>query len=616
MLIALVSLVVFVIGVIAVFVISIVITGHLGKMVETVEQISRGDLTQRTAVSTRDEVGHLARAFNQMVDSLQSAQTELESLNEDLEGQVRERTKDLQEREEQLRAILESTADGILVVNGLGHIVHTNIRFAEMWHIPEELIMEGNSGQLFNQVLKQLTDPQSFLSRLHTLYGAPDTDFGVIHFMDGRVFEHLSAPLIVEDRISGRVWSFRDITEREKAEEEKRSLETRLRQAEKMEALGTLAGGVAHDLNNILGGVVSYPDLLLMTLPEDSDLREPILTMQRSGQRAAAVVQDLLTLARRGVAITKVCNLGEIIWDHLKSPVHRELKTHHPSIQFVANTEERLLNILGSPVHLTKTIMNLVSNAAEAIPDEGTVTISARNQYVGNPIKGYDTVKEGDYVVLMVSDDGIGISQEDLNRIFEPFYTKKTMGRSGTGLGMAVVWGAVQDHDGYINIDSTEGEGTTFELYFPVTRQESDVDETTLSIQELMGVGESVLVVDDIQEQRELAKAMLETLGYTVKTAASGEQAVEYMRDNSVDILVLDMIMEPGIDGLETYRNILELHPDQKAIIASGFSETELIKEAQALGAEQYIKKPYILSDLGEVVRTELSRNHKLLSKK
>jgi CheY-like chemotaxis protein len=197
---------------------------------------------------------------------------------------------------------------------------------------------------------------------------------------------------------------------------------------------------------------------------------------------------------------------------------------------------------------------------------------------------------------------------EDLDKIFEPFYTKKVMGRSGTGLGMAVVWGTVKDHDGYIDVQSTEGKGTTFTLYFPVTRQEASKEEAGLSIEDYMGNGQSILVVGDVEESRELASEMLKKLGYSVTQVSSGEEAVDYMKKNSVDLLVLDMIMDPGIDGLDTYKKILELYPGQKAIIVSGFPETERVKEAQKLGAAQYIKKPYTLEKIGLAVKQEFEK--------
>jgi CheY-like chemotaxis protein len=182
------------------------------------------------------------------------------------------------------------------------------------------------------------------------------------------------------------------------------------------------------------------------------------------------------------------------------------------------------------------------------------------------------------------------------------------MGRSGTGLGMAVVWGTVKDHKGYIDVQSTERKGTTFTLYFPATQEEIAKEKARLSIEDYMGKEESILVVDDVKDQRELALTLLTKLGYAADTISSGVGAVEYLKEHRVDLIVLDMIMDPGIDGLETYKKIIEVHPGQKAIIASGFSETDRVKEAQRLGAGQYIKKPYTLEKLGLAIKEELGR--------
>ncbi|MBW2589819.1 MAG: response regulator [Deltaproteobacteria bacterium] len=384
--------------------------------------------------------------------------------------------------------------------------------------------------------------------------------------------------------------------------------ERKLLHARKMEAIGTLAGGIAHDLNNILSGLVSYPDLLLMDIPEDSPLRESILTIQKSGEKASTIVQDLLTMTRRGVSVTKAVNLNEIISEYFKSPEYNELKSYHQDVEVKTCFDSNLLEISGSPVHLSKIVMNLVSNAAEALPEGGRITISTQNRYIDMPVGSYDDVEEDDYVVLTVSDNGTGISPEDLERIFEPFYTKKAMGRSGTGLGMAIIWGTVKDHKGYIDVESIEGEGTIFTLYFPVTRQKIEKDTTILFIKDYMGNGESIMVVDDMEEQRYVAKGLLKKLGYSVTTVASGEEAVSYMKNRSSDLVVLDMIMEPGIDGLETYKRILKLHPGQKAIITSGFSETDRVKEAQKLGAGAYVNKPYMLEKIGIAVKKELEK--------
>jgi PAS domain S-box-containing protein len=390
-----------------------------------------------------------------------------------------------------------------------------------------------------------------------------------------------------------------DITER-------KHLETKLQQAQKMEAIGTLAGGVAHDLNNILSGMVSYPELLLMDMPDESPLRESLLTIQQSGQKAAAIVQDLLTLARRGVSVRENIDLNRLVEQYLKSPEHQKILEYHPGIEVVCDLEPGLLNIVGSPVHLSKTVMNLVSNAAEAMPDGGRIRIATDTCYIDQSLKGYDTVEEGDYVRLKVADNGVGISAEDIDRIFEPFFTKKTMGRSGTGLGMAVVWGTVKDHSGYIDVQSNLGEGTKFTLHFPVSRKEIEKDKPKISIDRYKGQGESILVVDDVKEQRKIASQILEKLGYNVKSVPSGEEALTYLKDNAADLLVLDMIMNPGIDGLETYKKILEFHPGQKAVIASGYSESDLVKEAQSMGAGAYIKKPYSFEKIGMAVKGEL----------
>ena len=397
-----------------------------------------------------------------------------------------------------------------------------------------------------------------------------------------------------------------DITKLRRADKERKELQAQLQRAQKMEAIGTLAGGVAHDLNNILSGIVSYPELLLMDLEAESPLRKPILTIQQSGEKAAAIVQDLLTLARRGVETTEVVNINDILTDYLQSPEHAKLELNHPEVSVVTRLNEDLLNILGSPVHLSKTIMNLVSNAAEAMLDGGQLLIVTENRNVERITVAYDEIVEGDYVTLSVKDTGIGIPEDDIERIFEPFYTKKTMGRSGTGLGMAVVWGTVKDHRGYIDVRSREGVGTEITLYFPVTRKKFKQTDDLSSLDILQGRGETVMVVDDIAEQREIASEMLMRLGYQVITMESGEAALEYFKSQAVDLLVLDMIMDPGMDGLDTFRQVLGLYPQQKTIIASGFSESSRVKEALQLGAGAYIKKPYLLEQLGKAVRRAL----------
>ena len=450
----------------------------------------------------------------------------------------------------------------------------------------------------------------SSLLRVPLIYR--DEVIGSLHFWSKTPNTYSEKDLRLAERIgaqiAGALGSAKLFSEHKRAEAERQSLQARLQRAEKMEALGQLAGGVAHDLNNVLGVSTIYAELLQEKIPEKSPLRKYADNILSSTQKGAAIIEDLLTLARRGVATSKVMRLNDIVSNFLTAPVFEKIRGYHPNVTFRTECQDDLLNIKGSPVHLEKTLMNLVSNAAEAISGMGEVTIRTENRYLDTPIRGYDEVKQGDYVVLTVSDTGMGITTENREKIFEPFYTKKTMGRSGTGLGLAIVWGTVKDHNGYIDLQTEVGKGTTFMLYFPVTRQELIAQPQKVTIAQYMGKNESVLVVDDIAEQREIAATLLTRLGYQVHALSSGEEAAEYLKGNDADILVLDMIMPPGIDGLETYRQILAVNPRQKAILVSGFSETNRVKEAQKLGAGVYVKKPYVMEKIGVAIREELDR--------
>ncbi|MCG6880911.1 MAG: response regulator [Deltaproteobacteria bacterium] len=398
-----------------------------------------------------------------------------------------------------------------------------------------------------------------------------------------------------------------DVTELKRADEERKSLENQLHRAQKMESLGIMAGGIAHDLNNILSGIVSYPELLLMDIPMDSPLRKPIETIRESGIRAVDVVADLLTITR-GVAIGKdVLNLNTLVTEYLGSAEHQILGRTNSFVKFKTELESGLLNTRGSETHIRKTLLNLVFNATESIEESGTVSISTENRYLDEPLRGYEDVRQGEYAVLRISDDGCGISPKDLERIFEPFYTKKVMSRSGTGLGLAVVWNTVQDHNGYINVNSNEN-GTVFELYFPATRQELFVQETMVSPEDYLGRGETVLVVDDEERQREIATKMLTKLGYNAEAVSSGEEAIVYVNERSVDLIILDMVMPKGINGRETYEEIIKIKPGQKAVIASGYAKTQEVQIAQELGAGEYIKKPYTFEKIGIAVKKELEK--------
>lgn len=592
------------------------IANHLKNEANKTDPISLEPLV----IKGNDEIGDIALGFNflsvklkEMYTSLESQvlerTSELKTRNEELGKEIRYRTRTqelLEQREATMEAIFRAAPTGIGVVTDRV-FSQVNKTLCSMVGYTEKELLGENSLLIYPSLAdyeKVGKDKYKQIDENGT--GTVET---IWKKKDGRNIDILlsSTPIDKEDYSAGVIFTALDITPQKNSARDKKYLEERLARSQKMEALGLLAGGVAHDLNNVLSGIVSYPDLLLMEIDANEPLHRSIKIIQDSGKKAEAIVQDLLTLARRGVPQTEILNVNSIIEVYLRSPEYQLMFNHYPELITSTHFEPKLLNIRGSSIHLKKTIMNLVNNAAEAIHSCGAITISTYNQYVDRPIKGYDEINEGDFVVVSVRDNGSGIGKEDLQHIFEPFYTKKVMGRSGTGLGMSVVWGTIQDHSGYINIDTEVGKGTTFELFFPVTREPFEIENKDIELVQYQGNNETILIVDDDKTQHVIAGEILSRIGYNVESAGSGEDAIEYLRNNTVDLVLLDMIMEPGIDGLETYRRIIEINPEQKTIIASGFSETKRLKEAQRMGAGQYVKKPYTLERIGLAIKQELS---------
>ena len=382
--------------------------------------------------------------------------------------------------------------------------------------------------------------------------------------------------------------------------EEKAEATTSLLKAKKMEAIGLMAGGVAHDLNNILAGITGYPELLLMKLPHDSPLRKPLERIQESGFRAAAVVADLLTVARGAATVKEPISLNTIIEGYLDSAEFQKLYSLYPEVRVHAELAADLRPVKCSRVHIQKVIMNLVGNAVEAIEGSGTVIISTANQ---SPDSKGNSDHDG-MVMMKIADDGPGIAGADLEHIFEPFYSRKVMGRSGTGLGLTIVWNTVTDHAGKVGVESSS-KGTTFTIALPKTVENVVVRHPEPGLADLRGRG-TVLVVDDEPQQLEVASQMLDSLGYSVNVAASGEEAIAHLQRHKVDLLLLDMIMKPGMSGRQTYEEIVKLYPGQKAIIVSGFSASEDVDRVLALGAGGFLRKPFSMQHLGTAVRKEL----------
>lgn len=386
---------------------------------------------------------------------------------------------------------------------------------------------------------------------------------------------------------------------REELKQRKR-LQSELARAQRLETAGRIAGQIAHDFNNLLGPLAAYPTLVRDDLPADHAAQEMLAEMEASACKIAEINQQLLALGRRGHYTQEVIDLnGQVqkVLTSLSLPREIQVKTELASDLFC---------IKGGSAQLVRALNNIISNAVEAMHFDGVLTVRTENIYIDNPLQHKNILKRGEYVRLEISDTGDGIDQSHLDKIFDPFFTTKTMDRMrGSGLGLSVVHGVMQDHHGHVTVDSTPGKGTTFSLFFPIVR---DLNELPAPLEEVRGGNESILVVDDDPIQRKVNQQILNRLGYQVHAIASGEQAVEYVKEHPQDLLLLDMLME-GIDGTETYKRILQFRPDQRALLLSGYAKSKRVEQAIRLGAGSFIAKPISMTSLATAVRKELDQH-------
>jgi two-component system, cell cycle sensor histidine kinase and response regulator CckA len=516
-----------------------------------------------------------------------------------LELTVLERTQNLHDSEKRFHDLVNLLPEMVWESDNEGHIMYANRLAISRFGLLEPQL---NKPSWFNFIVPQ----QQSQARRYYQSCIQGQDKGLKEFSaldkEGKEFPVLirSAVMQHKNKVVGARSIIIDISDRQ-------SLEKELQRAQKMKAIGIMAGGVAHDLNNILSGVVSYPELMLMKLPPKSELRGLVEATRQSGIRAAEVVSDLLTVAR-GIAATKqVHSMNALIADFCQSPEFMQLKKDYPNILFTTDLSPSARNIFCSPIHIRKCLMNLTANGAEAISGDGQVTIcSGSLQYPALPDER-NGAEGRNYTIVTVKDTGQGLSDNDVGHIFEPFYTKKKMGRSGTGLGLTVVWNTMVDHDGWVDVNSYESQ-TIFTLYFPSTTEKLPEQPLELDWQQFKGTNQSVLVIDDEERQRDIAEKLLHTLEYKVKCVTSGEDALALLEQEPLDVLLLDMLMEPGMNGLETYKRICAINPRQNAVIASGFSKSTEVQEALRLGANAFIAKPYTIEQLGQALAKTLIR--------
>ncbi len=387
-----------------------------------------------------------------------------------------------------------------------------------------------------------------------------------------------------------------DITER-------LTLEDQLQHAQKMEAVGILAGGVAHDFNNLLQAISGYTQLMMMDkIAGDKDLPK-LNAIEKLIARAAQLVRQLLLFSRKEVVEHRKVNLSQEM-----GQVVRILERTIPRmIEIELHPGSRLWTVKADAAQIEQALLNLGINAADAMPDGGKLIIQTQNVVIKeNHARQYIGAPPGDYVLLTVSDTGCGMEKETLDHIFEPFFTTKGIGK-GTGLGLASVYGIVKGHGGYIHCESSFGQGTTFKIFLPAFDHE-DAEGVPGPLETPAKSGaETILVVDDVPDIRQLATQMLQRFGYTVLSAASGEEALQLYagRKEPIDLTILDLGM-PGIGGNRCLRELLAINPFAKILIASGYCADDTVKNALDSGAAGFIGKPYQIKELLIRVRSIL----------
>ncbi|MFN8575044.1 MAG: ATP-binding protein [Gemmatimonadaceae bacterium] len=497
-----------------------------------------------------------------------------------------------------LSATLESTADGILVVDRKGKIVQMNQRFVELWRIPEAVIESRDDARALDYVLEQLANPTTFLHKVRELYGQPEAEsFDVVPFKDGRTFERYSMPQRIGDEIVGRVWSFRDVTVR-------RQLEEQLRQSQKLEAVGSLAGGVAHDFNNILTVIRGHAGLLADTLsPDDTgqlDLRE----ISRAAERAAALTRQLLAFSRKQVLQPTALDLNDVV-TALMSMLRRLIGEH---IQIAFEPAPALGIVTADPTQMEQVIVNLVLNARDAMPAGGRVRITTENLVLdadGDRERVPD-LPTGPCVVLTVSDSGHGVAPEHRERIFEPFFSTKEVGK-GTGLGLSTVFGIVKQSGGHITLESEVGRGASFRIYLPMSGPSSKQNTpVSLSAAALPGV-ETILLTEDDDTVRVLVQRVLEARGYTVLPAHDAAEALRLYESHAreIGLLLTDVVM-PGMSGVDLAAEIQRRNPGIRTLYMTGYAAEDIDKHGLLARGAPLLRKPFTGPGLELAVRAVL----------
>ena len=573
------------------------IAGPIVRLAGATRRVSsERDYSLRVLEGGGDELGQLTAGFNEMLAQIQTRDAALQAAHDTLEKRVEERTAQLQQqvaeraRAEQnlahslslVTATLDSTADGILVVDRSGKVIGSNRKFATMWRVSDELMAAKDDRRLLDHVRPQLKHPEDFLRKVAELYDDPEAEsHDIVEFTDGRLFERYSQPHRIGGASIGRVWSFSDITERKK-------LEAQFLRSQRMESIGTLAGGIAHDLNNVLAPIMMSVDLLQENNRNPS-MESVLESLRISVERGADLVRQILFFAR-GVEGKRVpLQASRLLQEVFK--IARD--TFPKNIRAESHVAKDLWTVCGDATQLHQVLLNLCVNARDAMPDGGALRITAENFTSNGSAEALRLAPgAGPHILIRVHDTGSGISPEARERIFEPFFTTKETGK-GTGLGLSTAIGIVKGHGGLLDFTSEPGRGTTFTLCLPAVPEAAK----TVAPEQAMrptGAQELVLVVDDEASIRLVLKQTLESFGYRVLTAPDGQAAVATYaeRRDQISLVLTDMMM-PGMDGNATIRELKKIDPHARIIAATGMVTDDYLSKATASGAVAFLRKPY-----------------------
>jgi two-component system cell cycle sensor histidine kinase/response regulator CckA len=491
-----------------------------------------------------------------------------------------------------LHATLDASADGVLVVDREGETSGFNRRFLEIWGISQEIIEHREDGRLVKRVMEQLKDPAGFLERIRELRTTPEAEsFETLEFLDGRLIERRSRPQRLDADIVGRVWTFVDITARHDAEEANRRLESQVAHSHRLEALGTLAGGIAHDFNNLLTAILGYTHLGHSALPEEHPVREDLEAVLQASERARDLVQQILTFSRKSPFERKAIQLDGVVRE-----VARMLRATIPAtVEISCEIGEAGGTVLADSSRVHQAILNLGTNAAHAMHGHpGSITVRLDEVAADTvPFEEHPTLRGKACACVTVSDTGHGMDAETLRRVFDPFFTTKKPGE-GTGLGLAMVHGIMQNHEGVVTMESTPGVGTTARLYFPYI--EADVSfETEPTLMTALGENRRVLLVDDEQVVLRVGEQMLQRLGFEVTACGNPTDALGLLQNGSgsFDAVLTDLNM-PQMSGLEFAAAIRLFNTGIAIVLATGYlGEGGVEERAAELSIGEIVTKPY-----------------------